>query len=99
MSLSQAEVEQIAEAISSRMAHKFCGHDEHCNLLFDRLRAHGDGNIEKGIESFGKSIAFVRSIRQWGEKAGGEIAMALLKVVVFTVLTAAGIGFWVKYGK
>jgi hypothetical protein len=96
--LTQEEIDAIADAVSKRMPECRCGHPDHVVHLFGRFQAIGEGNVEKGIESFSKSVEFINKVRRWGEKAGGEIAMAAVKWIVFAIIGLAAVGVWLKYG-
>lgn len=99
MALSESEKKELAEVVRSAVADGcLCGHKEHVVRLFQRVEAIGEGNIEKGIESTGKSIEFINKVRHWGEDAGGKIALAILQWAIFVIIAMAGVGIWIKYG-
>ncbi len=66
MALTEEEKGDIADVVRKAMADGcLCGHQEHVEHLFDRFKALGEGNIEKGIESFAKSIIVINKVRHW----------------------------------
>jgi hypothetical protein len=106
MALTQEDKNEIRQIIVSTLAHT-C----ECDLssetraevghFFGRLKDHGAGNLNHGIEEFARSVAFITQIRRRGEKIGGAVSVAVFVSVATAIMgmTLLGIKAWISMCK
>lgn len=97
MALSPEDIKEIVSAIKSELhTNCECGLNQESQRemghFFGRVKDLGDGNLNKGIEIFSKAAFTMISIRRYGEKIGGAVAVFLFVALASGILTAIGIG-------
>jgi hypothetical protein len=97
--LSQADKQELKDLIKDAINDGQRTYSQEVELLMSRLRAHGEGNLEKGIESFAKTLSMFTRIRKFGETVGGTTAVWLVKVLLTGLLALLVLGAAVKLGK
>jgi hypothetical protein len=108
MALTPEEREEIREdiiiAVKAALNSRRCAcridteTQQEMGHFFGRLRDLGKGNLNEGVEIFGRAISTMNRLRRGGEKVGGAVAVFLGVTAAGGILTLLvwGAKAWVK---
>jgi hypothetical protein len=97
MALSKEDREEIVQIIKATMdTGCMCGlsSDTRSEMghFFGRVKDLGEGNLSVGIETFSKAVQCMVTVRGWGEKIGGKVALVVFTTLTVGSLTLFGLG-------